>query len=136
MNDNQKQFILLSRQEGKSYGEIARELDLSLNTVKSYCMRNMKTPHEPTPAIETAAPKPVLEPTSVCRQCGAPLEQMPHRRQKQFCSDKCRLTWWHTHRDKAKGAEDHVCPVCGTAFIADAHRKYCSHSCYIKSRYA
>ena len=123
MTKEQKEFILKSRQKGKSYAEIAAELKLSPHTVKSVCMRNKQMSQE-----EAAA--------SACKQCGVPLKQIPHHKAKSFCSDKCRLAWWHDHRDQAKNASEHICPTCGSTISGDATRKYCCHRCYIKARYA
>ena len=123
MTKEQKEFILKSRQKGKSYAEIAEELKLSPHTVKSVCMRNKQVSQK-----EAAA--------SACKQCGAPLKQIPHHKAKNFCSDKCRLAWWHDHRDQAKNARVHICPTCGSTFSGDTTRKYCCHRCYIKARYA
>ena len=43
MTDQQKQRIAVMRSVGKSYKEIAKTLDLSLNTVQTFCRRNMLT---------------------------------------------------------------------------------------------
>ena len=40
MTQQQKEFIAEYRASGASYGEIAKELGLSVDTVKSYCQRN------------------------------------------------------------------------------------------------
>ena len=130
MTKEQKAFILSSHEAGKTYAEIAAVLEMSPHTVKSVCMRNkssIKPDQEKPPAIEKK---------EECRMCGAPLKQTPHHRAKLFCSDSCRLSWWHAHRNQARNANLHICPACGAAFTADASRKYCCHSCYIKARYA
>jgi hypothetical protein len=36
----------------------------------------------------------------------------------------------------AKNTERKTCLSCGASFTADWSRKYCSHSCYVKARYA
>ena len=40
MTNKQKEKISVLRQAGTSYKEIAEQLDLSVNTVKSYCQRH------------------------------------------------------------------------------------------------
>ncbi|WP_369677897.1 RNA polymerase sigma factor [Ruminococcus sp. CAG:379] len=40
MTNKQKEKIIVLRQDGTSYKEIAEQLDLSVNTVKSYCQRH------------------------------------------------------------------------------------------------
>ena len=47
--------------------------------------------------------------------------------------------WWNSHLDlvKRKAIYHFTCPTCGREFTAygNAHRKYCSHSCYIEDRF-
>lgn len=69
--------IQMLREKGYGYKRIASELNLSVNTVKSYCRRH------PVPAVKS-------NDDSVCLNCGKPIEQIPQRKKKKFCSDKCR----------------------------------------------
>ena len=130
MTKEQKDFILSSHEAGKTYAEIAAALKMSPHTVKSVFMMNRA---KPTQKTREETPSKAREET--CKMCGVPLNHTPHHKAKSFCSDKCRLAWWHTHRHLGKSAKAHICPVCGATFAADANRKYCSHSCYIKARY-
>ena len=68
------------RFQGYGYKKIARLLRLSENTIKSYCRRH-----------------PFDKTQKVCLQCGKPIENTPHKREKKFCSDECRLDWWNSH---------------------------------------
>ena len=43
MTDQEKQRIAVMRSVGESYKEIAKTLNLSLNTVQTFCRRNMLT---------------------------------------------------------------------------------------------
>ena len=43
MTDQQKQRNAVMRSAGESYKQIAKALDLSLNTVQTFCRRNMLT---------------------------------------------------------------------------------------------
>ena len=43
MNDQEKQRIAVMRSTGESYKEIAKTLNLSLNTVQTFCRRNQLT---------------------------------------------------------------------------------------------
>ena len=67
--------------------------------------------------------------------CGEKMELQPHRKPKRFCSDACRLRWWHAHRDMEKNAADRRCFSCGRVFRSSRDQKYCSHACYIKARF-
>ena len=108
------------RQMGYSYKTIAEKLNISVNTVKSYCRRNNLK-------------------TSQCAVCGAELTHIPHKKKKKFCSDKCRMKWWreHKHMINRKTKEEFKCEFCGKTFNAypKAARKYCSHECYVKARF-
>jgi len=126
MNINQKMKIGEMRGQGMTYSAIAIELGLSENTVKSYCRRNNLGS--------------VKAPNNVCPECGVSLIHLPHKRQKRFCSDKCRLAWWAKHPEalNRKAVYHFVCPICKNDFTAygNAKRKYCSRSCCAAARRA
>lgn len=66
-----KKSIFILRQQGESFAEIARLLSLSPNTVKSICRRS---------GIQAGAvPNPN---SSLCKNCGKPLVQIPGKKQK------------------------------------------------------
>ena len=69
MTDEQKQQIIAMRRDGAGYGRIAARLQISINTVKSFCRRHSL-------AAKSAA--------SVCEQCGKPIEQNTGRKRKRF----------------------------------------------------
>ena len=123
----EKNYIIRYRQVGKSCTEIARALGLSVNTVKSFCQRNEIAP------IEQATGTSPGE--TLCLCCGEKIKFQPHRKPKRFCSDACRLRWWHAHRDMEKSAVDRRCLSCGRAFRSSREQKYCSHACYIEARF-
>ena len=95
MTNGEKLLITQQRRQGLGYTEIARKLGMSVNTVKSFCQRNGIKP-----VSKTAIPE-----KDTCRQCGSVLEHTPGRKKKQFCSDACRMHWWHEHRDMSKTAK-------------------------------
>ena len=72
MTGEQKQQIIVLRRDGAGYGRIAARLQISINTVKSFCRRHSL-------ATSTAG--------AVCEQCGKPIEQSPGRKRKRFCCD-------------------------------------------------
>ncbi len=128
MTEHEKEQITQLRLEGKSYGCIARDVELSENTVKSVCRRN---------SIRT--PKQAAESNTVCPQCGAQLSPMQTSRPRRFCSNVCRMRWWNAHRDQhhAGAIKQIHCAGCGKVFHAyeKQQRRFCSHACYIASRY-
>lgn len=119
MTDEQKLKIIEMRGKGVTFAKIADSLDVSLNTVKSFYRRKQDL--------------------NVCKNCGTPITQPPRARKKMFCSDKCRMKWWNSHPQNIsrKAIYDFTCENCGRVFQAygNDHRKYCSRSCYTKSRF-
>ena len=130
VTDQQKRQIIGVRLRGDSHAAIADALGLSRNTVKSFCLRNLR----PEPLEVQAAPVS----SGVCAQCGKGFVFCPGHRQRRFCSDQCRMVWWNAHRDllKSKTKVEHTCASCGKRFMGyERQRKYCSHHCYINDRY-
>ena len=98
LNSNQITIIKNLRAENYSYASIASQLDLSLNTVKSYCRRHgIETPSLPR---KSKAEKSQLQ---ICKNCGKPIENPWNRKVKTFCSQACRTAFWnreHLRTDK------------------------------------
>ena len=128
MTDEQKEKITALRHEGSGYTAIANSLGISKDTVKSFCRRNGLTG---TMAREITSDK--------CRECGKRLPQSSGTKPRIFCSEECRVKWWHEHPDKInqRAVYSFVCAFCGKNFTAygNRHRKYCSHECYINARF-
>ena len=116
------------RQEGYSFGQIAKELGVSSSTVKSWCYRTSKEPLCIAPAVSQ----------DKCPQCGGNLPDSKFKA-RRFCSDACRAKYWQAHSEQInrRTAVKGICPVCHKSFqdYAHRHRKYCSHACYIAARY-
>ena len=126
MTKQEKQEVLDLRLHGCGYRDIAELLKLPPNTVKSYLFRHPVTEEE----LERAR--------NTCRQCGVPIEQLPHRRRKQFCSDKCRMAWWNAHQERVQRRAWYslTCGQCGREFrsYGNDHRKFCCRDCYAAYR--
>ena len=133
MTEAEKSLLVYYRQQGKGCAEIARLLNVSANTVKSYLQRN-RVLVEAAPAVLVVPVRSEIQ-KGCCKQCGTPLIQVEHSREKQFCSDKCRLQWWHGHRGSSKKAVERVCPGCRKLFTTDRMQKYCSRECYVLTRF-
>ena len=132
MNDTQRLQIQKLRADGYSYGRISEALGISTNTIKTYCKR-----HGLGGVVAVAAP--INEDTHFCLCCGAQVKQVSGRKEKRFCSDRCRNKWWNNHLDevKRKANYEYICPCCKKSFVAygNKNRKYCSHECYIEDRF-
>lgn len=126
MTATQKSQILHMRLMGSSYGQIAQDLGLSLNTIKSFCRRNNLGERKSENVIR-------------CAYCGTEVMQTKHRKAKKFCSDSCRMHWWKEHRQmlNRKSRAAFRCLLCGGEFLdyRSTGRKYCSHACYIADRF-
>jgi endogenous inhibitor of DNA gyrase (YacG/DUF329 family) len=130
MTGLQKNRIGYLRGKGESYSTIAAALNISENTVKSYCRRNNLGAGFISDEIQPVG--------DACEHCGKPLTFTAGTKKKRFCSDKCRMAWWSAHPEAVnrKAVYRFVCPTCGSEFTAygNAHRKYCSRFCYGQSR--
>ena len=109
MTNEQKYQIAELRQFGYGYASIADALGLTKNQVSAYCRRAGLTGTKA--AVGTT----------------------------EFCSDSCRVRWWNAHPEMVnkKAIYHFTCACCGKEFTAygNAHRKYCSHVCYIADRF-
>ena len=132
MTDEQRLQIRNLRAEGYSYGRVSQMLGLSENTIKTFCRRNGL-------GGVVDAPAPTNAEGHFCLCCGVPVQQMSGRKEKKFCSDRCRNKWWNSHLEKVerKANYEFECPHCGKNFTAygNKNRKYCSHECYIADRF-
>ena len=126
MTNTEKEKITELKSQGCGYKKIAMLTGISENTVKSFCRRNS----------DTAEDKPKEH---KCLNCGVAVEQNAGRKEKKFCSDKCRNAWWNAHPEavKRKAVYDFICPSCSRPFRAygNKDRKYCSRDCYIEDRF-
>lgn len=125
MTNVQKQQIITLRKQGYGYIKIGHILDISNNTVRSFCSRN---------DLDGGNTR-----TQSCKQCGKSIKRASGRKPKKFCSDACRMLWWNKHLDSVnrKAVYQFTCACCGNSFSAygNKNRKYCGHACYIAGRY-
>lgn len=135
MTPDQKEEIYKLRLQGLGYKAIASELLLTVDAVKGYCKRNHLNSPVEVGQLDTK------EISSLCLYCKKSIRQKKHGRTKKFCCDACRYTWWNENPDK-RGKKDaaiyhYTCHHCNRQFSSYGNklRKYCSHDCYIKSRF-
>ena len=130
MSAPEKSIITRMRENGATYTVIACHLNISPNTIKSFCQRKN---------IQPLMKQTDNSKLHYCAQCGQPITQPEHRKQKRFCSDQCRSKWWNRHRQELshKSAVITICACCGNRFgsYPQEHRKYCCHACYIQARF-
>ena len=130
MTNEQRMIVSALRVQGMGYGAIARKVGISENTVKSFCRRNAQKEEKTLVGNDRE---------HLCLCCGAPVAQNAGRKEKKFCSDKCRNRWWNAHLDQVdrRAVRQITCVGCGKTFsvYGQAARKYCSHECYIRHRF-
>lgn len=107
--------------KGYGYKKIANLIGMSPNTVKSHLQRH-----------------PVKEGLNMCIQCGKLIEQAPCHKEKKYCSDKCRMAYWNSHKSEVnkKAYYTITCVHCGKEFVSygNKHRKYCNRGCFADAR--
>lgn len=125
-------FLVRLRQEGCGYAAIAKMLDLSRDTVRSFCRRNGLSG-------EMAKGQAEEPPQGCCRECGNVLPQAEGVKPRIFCSKPCREKWWKEHPEHVnkRAIYSFTCACCGKLFTVygNSKRKYCSHECYIRNRF-
>jgi len=133
MTDTQKQTILRRRAAGATYAQIADEVGLSMNTVKSCCRRSGEVESSDVEKI-------VIEDNKdLCKHCNKKLVHIQKAKPKRFCDNTCRYAYWNTHRDLMNRSSDlSVCGYCGKKYnnCGNTRRKYCSISCGIANRFS
>ena len=141
MTELQKTRIRALRAQGIGFAEIAKQLDIPRETVKSFCKRNGVGSISETPPTPDPQPEKIPAEDGICRACGKNIEQTVGRKRRVFCCAQCRTSWWRENQDKIRHRETAVysftCAGCGRKFTAygNQHRKYCSHDCYIQARF-
>lgn len=105
MTDGQKMEITKLRQDGFGYTAIAKQMGLSRDTVQSFCRRN-----------------------GLAGEIIIKIEKVEEQSQKDFCRE-CGKKLQQTDGIKKRIFEKEF-----TAY-GNSHRKYCSHECYVKSRF-
>lgn len=130
MTKEQKLQIERLRAEGYGYMRVAQTLGISVNTIKSFCRRNK--------SLGTTTVL-VTDDMYICKCCGVSVKQNPGRKEKKFCSDKCRMEWWNNNLNKVnrKAVYEFTCPHCKKQFkvYGNSRRKYCCHECYVADRF-
>lgn len=130
MTDDQRCQIVNLRKAGNGYKRISQIVGVNESTVKSFCKRRNLG------GVKAQSP----ESSHICKYCGKAVAQNLGRKEKKFCSDICRMKWWNSHLDlvNRKTKYDFTCAGCKKSFtvFGNSKRKYCSHACYIATRFS
>lgn len=139
MDDFQRKQMRKLRSEGLGYQSIGKIVGLSRDSVRNYCKRNPELL-----GYRNAVTKMMKDQASglpCCLHCKETFIPKGTGRPKKFCSDACRRYWWQNHPELHQKQNtayyELTCQHCGKSFLSygNANRKFCSHSCYIQSRF-
>ena len=114
--------------DGIKITEISKATGICANTIKTHYRRHRA-------AIDklTVSPESLI----MCKGCNKPIAKNSVGKPKQFCSDKCRMSWWNSHRELVKHGSAYYkkCAYCGKEYISNNKSgKYCSRECFANAR--
>ena len=120
MTQTERDEIVRLKESGKTYKEISDITGICISTVKSVYSRTSTKQNDKV---------------YYCKQCGKKLLMIKGKREKVFCSDKCRMYFWRTHK-KLMNCTKLVkieCPTCHIIFndYEIKKRKYCCWNCFV-----
>ena len=119
MNSTERQKIDDLRKQGYGYGKISKQLGISKSTISSYCKGSSDSTR--------------------CPVCGKKIKIIGGHRKRRYCSDSCRKEYWRLNKDKISRNPTcrYSCFYCHREFYdyKSKNPKFCSLSCYFKSRY-
>lgn len=138
MTEEQRLQIRLLRSRGMGYRKIAEVVKTSRDNVRSYCKTVGISGFRPEYEMNL---QERMNDGKACAFCGAELKQFKMGRNKRFCSEICRRTYWRMHRDEQQQKETAIyvmeCPYCHKIFevYGNKTRKYCCHEHYVLDRF-
>lgn len=138
MTENQGIQIVELRLQGLGYKQIASIVNISRDSVRSYCRVRKLDGYIGKAQKDVKAD---IEKKAACAFCGRPVTNAHTGRPKRFCNDDCRRRYWKDRRHLIKRSEKstyiRTCPYCNDVFEAYGNktRKYCCHDHYIKHRF-
>lgn len=133
MNEIERQKIRKFRMQGYGYLKISELLNISPNTIRSFCKKENIAGY-----IKTGEQLKGKDNLTICKQCNKKFYQIAGRKKKVFCSDACCKVYWSLHKDKQRRLvpQKYQCLICGKDYYEypSRLRKYCSRECYYKSK--
>ena len=128
MTTHEKEQIRQMRLAGYGYQQVAKVLGCPEASIKSFGRRNE--------LLGRVLAK--RSPENTCQQCGHQIPLGTVRRERRFCSDRCRYKWWNANRHMrhTSSKKENTCPVCHSAFYTyDKDQRYCCRRCYVTARF-
>lgn len=137
-NNSETEIINKMRLDGLGYKAIAKAINSTRDRVRRYCFNHNLDGFGDVVAANVDLMK---DRNLICACCNKPIKQKDRGRNRRFCSNECRRKWWNDNPQARKKKETaiykYTCPHCGKEFscYGNKKRKYCSHNCYIKSKF-
>ena len=138
MTEEQKLQIRKLRQQGLGYQAIGKMVNLSRDSVRSYCKNHGLQGVRLAVEMNT---KERIKNGEACAYCAGPIKKAKTGRPARFCCEACRRSYWKAHRDEGKKSEKATytmeCKYCHKIFesYGNKTRKYCCHAHYVLDRY-
>ena len=128
MTEEQGIQIVKLRGQGLGYKQIANMVNLSRDSVRSYCKTRGLTGY--VSAVQMNM-KELMERGDACGFCGGPMKKASTGRPRRFCCEECRRRYWKGHREEIKRSDK------AETFesYGNKNRKFCCHEHYIKFRF-
>lgn len=133
MTEEQKKKIIDLRKQGLGYKRIAKQLNITRDSVRGYCRRN-----EPFGEYMPTKKKKVIKvnenKNSFCLNCNNEIIQNSRGPKRKYCCNKCKYEY--SYKNNNRKTSSLRCEYCDKEFKAcSVERKYCSHECYIRDRF-
>lgn len=138
MTEEQGIQIVKLRGQGLGYKQIAGMVNLSRDSVRSYCKTRGLTGYVSAVRMNM---KDMMDRGAACGFCGGPMKKAATGRPRRFCCEECRRRYWKGHRAEIKKSESAIyireCLYCHETFesYGNKNRKFCCHDHYIKYRF-
>lgn len=138
MTEEQKLQIRKLRQQGLGYQAIGKMVNLTRDSVRSYCKNHGLQGVRLAVEMNT---KERIKNGEACAYCAGPIKKAKTGRPARFCCEACRRSYWKAHRDEGKKSEKATytmeCKYCHKIFesYGNKTRKYCCHAHYVLDRY-
>lgn len=133
MTEEQKKKIIELRKTGLGYKRIAKQLNITRDSVRGYCRRNEPF-GEYVPPKKKKENKTNKKEKRLCLNCNKEIIQIGRGSKRKYCCNKCRDEY--IYKNGNRKTYKIRCEYCEKEFKSySVKRKYCSHNCYIRDRF-
>lgn len=90
--------IIALKENGLKNDEIANKLNIPVGTIKSRLFRYKNKNRDKTNVLNFSE----VSFDKHCRTCGKEIKSIAGKKEKQFCSDYCRVKYWRMQKNDKK----------------------------------